>query len=195
MKIYDISQELLSSSVYDGDPKPICERIYSTENNDLYNLSTISMCAHNGTHIDAPLHFLSDGESIDMLPLSHFVGECYVAECHTEIGYTEAMDIYKKASDAGANERILIKSKNYVNDDGALAFAKCKLKLLGCEPQSIGYNNAPMAAHITLLSQKTALLEGLVLDCIPEGKYLLNAAPLNVAGIEGSPCRAILIEF
>lgn len=195
MKIYDISQEILSCAVYDGDPKPTYTRIKSTKNQDLYNLSAISMCAHNGTHIDAPLHFLDNCDSVDMLPLSHFVGECYVAECDKYIGHNEAMDIYARATAAGANERILIKSENYITDEGAFAFAKCKLKLLGCETQSIGPYDAPMAAHIALLSQNTVLLEGVVLDDIPEGKYILSAAPLNIAGFEGSPCRAILIEL
>lgn len=195
MKIYDISQELLSSAVYEGDPKPTSERIKSTENGDLYNLSTISMCAHNGTHIDAPLHFLDNGDSIDTIPLSHFVGECYVAQCDNDIGQTEAEDIYARATMAGANERILIKSKNYITNEGAYTFAKYKLKLLGCETQSVGPYDSPMSAHIALLSEQTVLLEGVVLDNIPEGKYLLSSAPLNIAGIEGSPCRAILIEF
>ena len=195
MKIYDISKEILSCEVYDGDPKPTYTSINSIKDGDLYNLSAISMCAHNGTHIDAPLHFIDDGESVDMLPISHFVGECYVAECNKDIDENEALDIYSRATAAGANERILIKSKNHVTDEGALAFAKCKLKLLGCETQSVGPLNAPMAAHIALLSQSTVLLEGVVLESIPEGKYLLSAAPLNIAGFEGSPCRAILIEL
>lgn len=195
MKIFDISQEILSCEVYVGDPKPTYTRLQSIKNKDIYNLSAISMCAHNGTHIDAPLHFIDDGESVDMLPLSHFVGECYVAECGKDIGLDEAIDIYARATLAGANERILIKSEKCITNEGAVAFSKCKLKLLGCETQSIGPYDAPMAAHIALLSQGTVLLEGVILDDVPEGKYLLSAAPLNIAGFEGSPCRAILIEM
>ena len=195
MKIYDISQEILSSAVYEGDPHPTSERIKSIDNGDLYNLSTVSMCAHNGTHIDSPLHFLSDGDSIDKIPLSHFVGECYVAQCDKEIGEAEAIDIYERAEKAGACERILVKSKHYITTDGAFAFAKYKLKLLGCETQSVGPYDSPMAAHIALMKEKTVLLEGIVLDNIPEGKYILSAAPINIAGAEGSPCRAILIEI
>ena len=60
MKIYDISQEVFSCAVYPGDPKPEKQRLCSTAAGDLYNLTAFSMCAHNGTHIDAPFHFLGD---------------------------------------------------------------------------------------------------------------------------------------
>ena len=60
MKIYDISQEVLGCRVYPGDPAPQKRVLSSIEAGDLYNLTAFSMCAHNGTHIDAPSHFLED---------------------------------------------------------------------------------------------------------------------------------------
>lgn len=60
MKVMDISQEVFSCWVYPGDPTPQRQRLASMEAGDLYNLSQFSMCAHNGTHIDAPTHFLRD---------------------------------------------------------------------------------------------------------------------------------------
>ena len=65
MKIYDISQEVFSCNVYPGDPKPERKTLSSTEKGDLYNLTAFSMCAHNGTHIDAPFHFLSEGKTVE----------------------------------------------------------------------------------------------------------------------------------
>ena len=72
MKIHDISQEVFSCCVYPGDPAP--ERMVSDsmEKGDLYNLTAFSMCAHNGTHIDAPFHFLKDGKTIDAINLEAF---------------------------------------------------------------------------------------------------------------------------
>jgi len=84
MKIYDISQEVFSCNVYPGDPKPERQRLSATAAGDLYNLTALSMCAHNGTHIDAPFHFLQAGKTVDQLDLTFFVGECYVAR-HTGI--------------------------------------------------------------------------------------------------------------
>ena len=65
--------------------------------------------------------------------------------------------------------------------------------LLGNESQTVGPEDAPMAVHHILLGANAILLEGIRLAAVPEGVYLLNAAPLNLAGAEGSPCRALLI--
>ena len=62
MRIIDISQEILSCSIYPGDPAPKAEKLKSMEQGEKYNLSVFSMCAHNGTHIDAPSHFIKDGK-------------------------------------------------------------------------------------------------------------------------------------
>ena len=64
MKIYDISQEVFSCQVYPDDPAPEKKIIRSMEKGEVYNLTAFSMCAHNGTHIDAPRHFIKDGKTI-----------------------------------------------------------------------------------------------------------------------------------
>ena len=78
MKIIDISQEVLGCRVFKGDPTPKSEKAFSIESGDLYNLSTISMCVHNGTHVDAPAHFISGGKTVSDFGLDRFVGDCYV---------------------------------------------------------------------------------------------------------------------
>ena len=74
MKIYDISQEVFTCKVYPGDPAPQKETLSAMERGDLYNLTIFSMCAHNGTHIDAPSHFLKHGKTVDELDPSAFLG-------------------------------------------------------------------------------------------------------------------------
>ena len=88
----------------------------------MYNLTAFSMCAHNGTHIDAPFHFIKGGKTVDSIGLDTFVGLAYIAEHHGIV-----------------------------------------------------------------------LLEGIRLAEVSEGIYFLNAAPLNLSGADGSPCRAVLI--
>ena len=80
MKIYDISQEVFNCQVYPGDPAPRREVLSSMANDDLYNLTAFSMCAHNGTHIDAPYHFIRDGKTVNAVGLEAFVGMAYVTE-------------------------------------------------------------------------------------------------------------------
>ena len=195
MKIIDISQELLSCKVYEGDPEPKIEVLQSMSNGDLYNLSALSMCLHNGTHIDAPRHFIGDGMTVDEIPLSTLVGVCYIAEHQGIVTASDAMEILKKAQIENAIDRILLKGNLTVTEEAAKEFAKAKILLLGNESQSVGPEDAPMAVHLALLSKGVILLEGIVLREVKEGKYLLNAAPLNIKGAEGSPCRAWLMEM
>ncbi|WP_242843633.1 hypothetical protein [Ruminococcus bicirculans (ex Wegman et al. 2014)] len=72
-------------------------------------------------------------------------------------------------------------------------FTESNILLLGNESQTVGPENAPMEVHLILLGAGTVLLEGIRLAEVSEGVYFLNAAPLNLSGADGSPCRAILI--
>ena len=191
MKIYDISQEVFSCAVYPGDPKPEKQVLYSTADADLYNLSAFYMCAHNGTHIDAPFHFLHDGKTVERMELETFVGDCFVARHQGDVKAEDARKILQKA--AGA-PRILIAGVSTVTADAAEVFGGAGIKLLGNEGQTVGPEEAPMQVHLILLKRGIALLEGIVLTGVPEGHYFLNAAPLNLAGCDGAPCRAYLIE-
>ena len=190
MKIYDISQEVFSCGVYPGDPKPEKQTLCATADGELYNLTAFSMCAHNGTHVDAPYHFLHDGKTVEQLPLETFVGDCFVARCQGDLTVSDAEAVLEKAGDA---ERILIAGPATVTAGAARVFSSKRLRLLGCEGQTVGPEEAPMEVHLILLRQGIALLEGIVLDGVPEGRYFLSAAPLNLAGADGAPCRAFLI--
>ena len=192
MKLYDISQEVFSCCVYPGDPKPERQRLRSTEAGEGYNLTAFSMCAHNGTHIDAPFHFLPEGKTVEQLDLRRFVGECFVARQEGDVTAADAAMILEKAKGA---ERILIAGNATVTAEAARVFAQSNIKLLGNEGQSVGPEEAPMEVHKILLQREIALLEGVVLHSVPEGRYFLSAAPLNLAGADGAPCRAYLIEW
>ena len=90
MKVYDISQEVFSCEVYPGDPVPEKKVLKSMQQGDVYNLTAFSMCAHNGTHIDAPFHFIKDGKTVDEIGLDAFVGMTYVTERHGIITENDA---------------------------------------------------------------------------------------------------------
>ncbi len=191
MKVYDISQEVFSCTVYPGDPKPEKQTLCAINAGDLYNLTAFSMCAHNGTHIDAPFHFLKDGKSVESMELHTFVGDCFVVRYEGNITAEDANAILQKA--AGI-PRILIAGPVTVTAEAAEVFAARGICLLGNEGQSVGPENAPMQVHKILLGRDIALLEGIVLKNVPEGRYFLSAAPLKLAGADGAPCRAYLIE-
>lgn len=192
--IIDISQEIFSCNVFPGDPSPAAERILKISNGDAYNLTAFSMCAHNGTHVDAPYHFINDGKTIDRVGLEPFVGECYVARHEGDVTAEDAFNILEKAQKYGANKRILIAGKTTITAEAAEKFAKAEILLIGNESQTVGPENAPMEVHKILLGADVVLLEGIVLTNVEEGKYFLSAAPLNLANCDGSPCRAFLIK-
>ena len=196
MKIYDISQEVFSCRVFPGDPAPQRKVLHSMERGDVCNLTEFSMCAHNGTHIDAPFHFIKDGKTVDAVPLEAFVGMAYVAEHHGVVSGDDAVAILEKAKEQNteAAKRILIKGAAELSLEAAKVFAASGLLLLGNESQTVGPEDAPMAVHHVLLGADVILLEGIRLASVSEGVYFLNAAPLNLSDADGAPCRAILID-
>ena len=197
MKVYDISQKVFSCEVYPGDPIPEKTVLKSIEKGDVYNLTAFSMCAHNGTHIDAPFHFIKDGKTIDEICIDAFVGMAYVAEHHGIVTAEDAAQIIQSASKKNpeAAKRILIKGDAEVSPEAAKVFASSDILLLGNESQTVGPQDAPMEVHLTLLGADVILLEGIRLSEVSEGVYFLNAAPLNLSGADGAPCRALLITF
>ena len=197
MKIYDISQEVFGCTVFPGDPSPQKETMTSMDDGALYNLTALHMCAHNGTHVDAPYHFINDGKTIDRVSLEKFVGPCYVTEHDGVVTAENAKEILQKASgvNTDAAKRILIKGKAEVSAEAARVFAAAGIFLVGNESQTVGPENAPMEVHLILLGAEVVLLEGIRLAHVPEGVYLLNAAPLNLGGSDGAPCRAILLDM
>jgi len=196
MQIYDISQELFGCAVYPGDPAPARTVLMSTANGDLCNLTALSMCAHNGTHVDAPFHFYGDGKTIDQVSLEHFIGEAYVVSHTGDVTAGDAAAMLK-AADMACREsvrRLLIRGSAVVTLEAAEVFAQRGLLLLGNESQTVGPEDAPMAVHLMLLAKEIVLLEGIRLQDVPDGAYLLQAAPLNLGGADGAPCRAVLLK-
>ena len=196
MKIYDISQEVFSCSVYPGDPVPERQVMLRIPEGAVCNLTAFRMCAHNGTHVDAPYHFLNNGKTIDQVDLERFVGFAFVAEHEGVITAGDAEAILKKArrADREAAKRILVKGQAVVSEEAAAVFAGAGILLFGNESQTVGPEDATMKVHLKMLGAEIVLLEGIRLKEVPEGVYLLDAAPLNLGGADGAPCRAILME-
>lgn len=175
--IYDITQELFGSVTYPGDTKPERIAVRRMVDGELYNLSDIKMCAHNGTHVDAPRHFLRDGKSIEEIELNTLVGACQVCSTVSELLSSEY-------------ERILLRGVTEFDEFTADQILSKNIKLIGVEGQSVGNANV----HRALLSREIVLLEGIRLEDVPDGSYFLVAAPLKLRDADGSPCRAILLD-
>ena len=196
MKIYDISQEVFHCAVFPGDVPPVRNVLETIEGGSICNLTGLSMCTHNGTHIDAPYHFYKDGKTVDQLDLNRMIGKCYVTFAKGAVTEELAREIMEKAKniDSEAAKRILIGGDAFVTLEAARVFAKEKIILIGNESQTVGPMEAPAQIHYMLLKEEIVLLEGIRLNGVEEGVYWLNAAPINLGGADGAPCRAILIQ-
>ena len=142
MKIIDISQEVFHCAVYPGDPSP--ERIVMRKIGDesVCNLTALKMCAHNGTHVDAPYHFIDRGKTIDQIDLSRFIGYAYVASHEGDLSAADAEEILSRAQAASVHtgiaecdcfSRILVKGNAVVTEEAAKAFADHGILLFGNE--------------------------------------------------------------
>ncbi len=182
--IIDITQPLFECSVYPGDAAPQFSRVRQMPG-DSYNLTQIRLCVHNGTHIDAPLHFIENGAGTGELPLDAFFGGCTVSDYD---GGSIAPILLHCA------ERLLLKGDAEITPETAKSIADSHVRLIGTESQSVGAVDSPAAVHRILLGAGVVLLEGLVLRHVKPGAYTLSAFPLNLGRCDGSPVRAVLIE-
>ena len=203
MKLYDISQEVFTCAVYPGDPSPERIPLMKISAGDPCDLTAVRMCAHNGTHTDAPSHFIKGGKTIDQVPLEQFIGwACVIAHegditgdnVHTILESALKMDLDRDLN-GEARKRLLIKGDATLTEEAAKVLAGRGILLYGNESQTVGPENAPMAVHKILLGAEIVLLDGIRLEGVPEGVYLLSAAPLDLGGADGAPCRAVLLEM
>ncbi len=191
MKLWDISRELLAAPVYPGDPAPAATRVQQMSFGDTCNLTALSLCAHNATHLDAPLHFVPDGDGVDAVALTHCCGPCRVIAHEGVLTGDKAEELLAKFP---AAERVLFKGDVTVDTSAAYVLTDAGVRLVGVEPPSVAAADRSEAVHRHLLGSGALILEGLDLSAVEEGTYFLFAAPLKIAGCDGAPVRAVLVE-
>ena len=191
MQIFDISKDITSCAIYPGDPDVRLEVVDTLAGGGSCNLSAIHTGLHNGTHADAPLHFIDGGESIEKADLSVFIGECHVVE--VPAGPLTGEDVNKLfPADA---KRVLIKSsgKAWLLKSAAEEIAFSGVKLIGTDALSVGTSGDQTGPHVALLRENVAIVENLELNHVKPGRYFLLAQPLKIGGAEAAPVRAVLL--
>ena len=188
MKIYDISRDLIKTLPYPGDEPPRLRAVHRMKDGESYNLSRLETSMHAGTHVDAPLHFIANGKDIAAMPLTQFVGDCVVLTVpKTPL---DAMYFMKRPF----APRILLHGEGQLTESAIGYLYNQGCVLIGTNKQSIGSYSDELSVHVALLGYGVAVLENLELRNVPDGRYLLYAAPLKISGAEGAPCRAILVS-
>lgn len=191
MIIHDISRDTLTTSVYEGDPDTKTEFIKSIENGDNYNLSTIFMSTHAGTHIDSPFHFCEDGNTVNSIRLNTFFGRCTVI---TVDGILTGADMDRLLP--YCKKRIIFRGKThtFLSASAAEVLAYSRVVLVGTQENSIAPDFDEERTHYLLAKAGIAVIENLTLERIKDGEYDLCAFPIKLSGLEAAPCRAILFE-
>lgn len=193
MEIIDISRDLLKTPVYPGDPEGYVDPIQSIRAGESCNLNSVYTCLHAATHVDAPLHFIDGGDTVEKIPLDLFIGECLVVEAPPGPitgAFAEENFPWRNC------ERLLIKGNglSYLMESSAYYVVDSGIKLIGTDSQTIGQHGTNQVIHRALLSDNIPIIEGLDLSDVEPGRYFLMAQPLKVSGVEAAPCRAILIK-
>lgn len=210
MRILDISLPVSPSlPVWPGDPAIELERISSIESGAEYNLTKLNSSVHIGTHVDAPLHFLSDGRSVDQLPLDVLTGLCYVVQLPDGVDAITA-EVLDGIPLAEGTTRILFGTRNShgwasgetefqpdfvaITEDGAEWLVARGVQLVGVDYLSVAPYEDTVPTHGVLLQAGVIVVEGLNLSQVPRGFYDLYCLPLKLVGAEGAPARAVLVS-
>ncbi len=206
MKLHDISREIRPGMpVWPGDEPYLCRWTMRLEKGDSCNVSAVTMSVHTGTHLDAPLHFEESGEDIGSIPLGRYIGPARVVDVGPAERITAAL-LQKR--DLRGIERLLLKTGEsgrsgdrfhedfaYVGADAAEYLVALGLLLLGTDAPSVdAFKSDDFPAHHALLGSGVAILEGIRLGEVSPGDYELVCLPLKLAGLDGSPVRAVLLE-
>lgn len=208
MTILDISIPLdPSTPVWQGDSRILFESDYSIQDGDVFNVTTITMGVHGGTHIDAPYHMVESSISVDQISLEVLVGKAQVVEipANVKVITSEILNCLVLDPDC---PRILFKTRNsnyWVDDplqfnpdfvalDSSAAdfLVRRGVILAGIDYFSISPFNDLIKPHLILLEAGVVILENINLSRVTPGNYRLVCLPLKLKGVDGAPARAIL---
>jgi arylformamidase len=209
-RVYDISP-LVSSrlGVFPGDQTFERQVAMSFSQGHHLTLSQITTTLHIGAHADAPNHYSASGAGIDQVDLLTYIGDCLVLHAQDlqpgeRVGhqYFPALDSFKPLPN-----RVLVRTSSFVNPDRWVSdfnsfapdfideLAASGVKLIGIDTPSIDPEDSKkLESHQRVAYHNMAVLEGLVLEHVPEGLYTLIALPLKLENADASPVRAVLLS-
>lgn len=205
MRVWDISQTLRPGlPVWPGDTGFAFERTWKMEEGSPVNVGRMTLSTHSGAHADAPLHYAADGADAASMSLEPYLGRCMVVDARGVEGAIDIGDL----PDLAYADRVLFRTWD------AFPHGQWRSDWLPIAPETIDWlaahgvvlvgTDAPsldpqeskvMAAHKAVLRHDMRILEGLVLDDVPQGHYELIALPLKLGGGDAGLCRAVLREL
>ncbi len=200
-KLVDLTMILSENTVvYQGDPQPSIKKVADYDAQGYYD-SLVSFDVHNGTHMDAPKHFIKGGKSLDAIPIQRFfcrgvlvkvLGEKIIGKKHlekTELRENDAVFFWTgHTKKAGAKD--YFETNPVISAEAAEYLVSKKVSIVGLD--SYSPDNPPFETHKILLGAGILIIENLVnLEKIEGKKFNLIALPAKILGTEAAPCRVI----
>jgi len=205
MRIHDVTRLISEDmTVYkDRESKKIKRTVVADYEKADYYESRMDMDMHCGTHIDAPLHMIKGGDTIEKYDLSKFIGDCKLFDLTDVDEAIRKKDI--ENLDIQKDDIVIFKTKNsfdqgynpkfvYIEEDAAMYLSEKGIKTVGIDAMSIERDKKEHPSHKIILGANIGVIEDLYLKNVGQGQYFLSALPLNIRGSEASPIRAVLIE-
>ena len=207
MSFHDISLKLTGETLrwVTAPPFELEERRRMSKG-DPNNSSALHMSVHSGTHIDAPFHFVADGNTIDQLPLERFIGPALVYAVEAERYITKEHVAGIRLDGA---TRVLFKTKNSallrkqeydpdfvaISVEAAQSLVELGVELVGLDYLSVAHADEQVPVHRAFLDHGVVLLEGIDLSAVAPGRYELMCLPIPLGDSDGAPCRAVLRDL
>lgn len=208
MPFYDISLPISPSlPVWPGDPPIELKQVAAIAQGANANVSHLSAGVHIGTHVDAPHHFLDNGQTVEQLPLEALIGLCYVVQYPDDIEMITA-EVLERTPWPSGTQRVLFGTRNSklwargesrfvrdfvaITEDGAEWLVAKGVRLVGVDYLSVAPFGNSRPTHRILLEAGVVILEGVNLSDVARGFYDLYCLPLKLIGSDGAPARAVL---
>lgn len=205
-RLHDISQRLRPElPVWPGDGHFECAVTAAVAAGSSVTLHRLSMSTQSGTHAECSRHVRDDAVPLDGLELDAFVGDCELRDVSHARNRVTTADVLDRLP--ARVERVLLRTFSQADwnrwPEGFTAIAPELIDALAARGCRLIGTDAPSVDPATCKALRShhaahragmAILEGLVLDALPEGRYELIALPLPIAGIEATPVRAVLRE-
>jgi arylformamidase len=203
-KIWDISQTLRPGlPVWPGDTAFSCEEVWTISQDCPVKVSRLTLSTHSGAHADAPSHYDVDGADIASVDPAIYIGPARLLTAQGDGARVEEDDI--DWSLVEGESRVLIRTyRAFPHETWDSAFraiapdvverlAAAGCMLIGTDVASLDPETSKtMDAHHVVRRHGMRILEGLVFDDAPDGRYELIAPPLKIAGADAAPVRALL---
>jgi arylformamidase len=204
-KIYDVSMPItLDIPVYKNKPEKRPEfTVTSDHSQNGVRESRIALDVHTGTHVDAPLHMVQNGDTIETIAIENLIGPCKVLDL------TQVKDAIHRSDlasvDIEPGDFVLFKTTNsndtafnpefvFLAADAAEYLAECGIKGVGIDALGVERSQPGHPTHKALFGAGVIVVEGLQLSEVPRGEYQLVALPLRLVGLDAAPARVILVD-